>query len=234
MIPEIIKNELEANEEARIVDGYDHYFVTNRGRVFSTKYKRAYMLKPSEAGYGYLFVNLSKNNKQKQRYVHHLVLEAFDRKREEREECRHLNGDRFDNRIDNLEWGSSKDNSHDCRKHGTTRSKLSDNTVLTIRKQYRQGKHTYKDLASVYDVHETMIGHIVRGEAWAHVGGPVKGRDYGKRGSGGGNYTLNTRKVKEMRRLREDGHEFKDLADRFDVCVSTARMVCNRVRWKHV
>lgn len=52
--------------------------------------------------------------------VHRLVLEAFVGPCPEGMECRHLNGDRSDNRLENLCWGTPKQQAEDRMKHGTT------------------------------------------------------------------------------------------------------------------
>lgn len=44
--------------------------------------------------------------------------------------------------------------------------------VLSIRKRYASG-HSQTELAEEYDVHQTLIGFVVRGEMWKHVGGPI-------------------------------------------------------------
>jgi hypothetical protein len=58
------------------------------------------------------------NGKYVLRYVHHLVLEAFGIPRTG-PETRHLNGKEFDNHLENLCWGTRRENVDDQRKHGT-------------------------------------------------------------------------------------------------------------------
>lgn len=67
---------------------------------------------------GYRRVTLSLDGKKYCRLVHHLVLEAFVGPRPEGHECRHLNGNPGDNRLENLQWGTSTENSFDVVRHG--------------------------------------------------------------------------------------------------------------------
>ena len=67
---------------------------------------------------GYKRVTLSKFGEKRNRLVHHLVLEAFVGPRPEGAECRHLHGDPGDNRLKNIAWGTSSENSFDVVRHG--------------------------------------------------------------------------------------------------------------------
>ena len=67
---------------------------------------------------GYFRVNLHLDGHKTLRSVHSLVLEAFVGKRPEGMECRHLDGKRSHNDLDNLCWGTKKENAADRAKHG--------------------------------------------------------------------------------------------------------------------
>lgn len=67
---------------------------------------------------GYKRVTLSKDGKKRGRLVHHLVLEAFVGPKFAGMECRHLNGNPGDNQLENLQWGTSSENSFDVVRHG--------------------------------------------------------------------------------------------------------------------
>ncbi|MDE2095631.1 MAG: HNH endonuclease [Patescibacteria group bacterium] len=75
--------------------------------------------------------------------VHRLVLEAFIGPCPPGMECRHLNGNRSDNRLENLCWGTRIENVEDKRKHGTIlrgemnpNAKLTADTVIQIREDW--------------------------------------------------------------------------------------------------
>lgn len=77
------------------------------------------ILRPYADRRGYLRFGLSRNGKQHGRFIHHLVLEAFAGARPDGSEARHLNGNRADNRAENLAWGTSGENKLDQVRHGT-------------------------------------------------------------------------------------------------------------------
>jgi hypothetical protein len=99
------------------------YVVSNDGRVFrlpgTPKCRYGRELRPHIDYCGYKTLALKKDNKTHQRFVHRLVLEAFQRRRGAFEVARHLNGNKLDNRNGNLCWGTVKENTKDSVKHGS-------------------------------------------------------------------------------------------------------------------
>lgn len=69
-----------------------------------------------KAGAGYLAVSLSGKSR---RYIHRLVLQAFVGPCPDGSECRHLDGNPRNNRLENLCWGTRKENTADSVRHGT-------------------------------------------------------------------------------------------------------------------
>lgn len=62
---------------------------------------------------GYLLVDLYKNNIQKTLRVHRIVAEAFIDNAEKKETVNHINGDKSNNKVENLEWATpSEQNFH--------------------------------------------------------------------------------------------------------------------------
>ena len=92
------------SEQWKRIKGHPRYLVSNYGNVYS-EYKNG-LLKQMKDAYGYAQVNLNRHPKK----VHRLVAEAFIPNPEELPEVNHKDEDKSNNRIDNLEWCTSKYN----------------------------------------------------------------------------------------------------------------------------
>lgn len=68
---------------------------------------------------GYMRTMLARNGSRASVKVHTLVLTAFRGARPDGLVCRHLNDDKSDNSIENLIWGTVKENAEDCIRNGT-------------------------------------------------------------------------------------------------------------------
>ena len=91
------------------VEGYEgRYKVTDDGRVYSCVTKK--WLKPYLKRDGYLGVCLHKGGRQTNFTVHRLVAIAFVNNPYKRNVVNHLNEDKTDNRAENLEWSTVKEN----------------------------------------------------------------------------------------------------------------------------
>lgn len=109
-------------EEWREVVGYEgEYIVSNLGRVRSLPGGKRHgkLLKQALSGYPgnqYLHVGFRGTDTKA---VHVLVARAFLGPRPEKLDVCHNNGDRLDNRLDNLRYGTRKENMTDRDEHGT-------------------------------------------------------------------------------------------------------------------
>lgn len=91
------------------------YEISNIGRVRNVKTGRILKFKMNE---GYYRVGLFKNNKQIIHLVHRLVATAFIPNSEGKPLINHKNGRKLDNRVNNLEWCTYKENNNHAQQTG--------------------------------------------------------------------------------------------------------------------
>lgn len=92
------------------------YQITDEGQVYSMKSKK--YLKPKRDKDGYLLVNLYKDGKQYTRKIHRLVAFAFIDNPEGKKEVNHIDYQRDNNCVSNLEWVTRKENVKKQSIHG--------------------------------------------------------------------------------------------------------------------
>jgi hypothetical protein len=94
------------------IPNYIDYKVSNTGVVYSFKRGSAKVMKLTKDKYGYLRVGLTKDGKEKKFRVHQLVASAFlNHKIDGHKVCvDHINNIKSDNRVENLQLLSNRDN----------------------------------------------------------------------------------------------------------------------------
>lgn len=132
-------------EHWKNVEGYDGlYQVSNLGRI---KTKKGLIRKQTLNKNGYLYVNLCKNGKIKNIPVHRLVAIAFVEHYENGLTVNHKNEKKTDNRADNLEWITLRDNlnygTHNERVRQSRKGKCAGSAHFNYGK-FGANSHTHK------------------------------------------------------------------------------------------
>ncbi len=151
------------------------YQISNFGRIKSM-YGRwdngPEIIKPTKLTNGYFMVVMYYGNgKGYTRLYHHRVIAiAFIPNPENKPCINHINNNRGDNRIENLEWCTKQENSSHAKNQnrisrGTHRhcSKLKEEDVVHI----FTSEEKAKDLAKLFSVNEEAIYDIRKGRSWA-------------------------------------------------------------------
>lgn len=165
-------------EEWRPVVGYEeHYAVSNTGRVKRTSYGkrtnpgRLRKITTARSGYQWLRLNVD-GQESKALFVHRLVLEAFIGPRPDLD-VNHKNGNKSDNRLENLEYCTRAENiRHAIREIRTMKydhvsgqngvvSKLTDIQARMIRDLHATGKYSQVTLAAAFGVSQPAIHHVL-------------------------------------------------------------------------
>ena len=107
--------------EVRPIEGFDGYFVSEIGEVYSIKPKNIpfsmgyirglmYEMALKEDKDGYLEINFRNDGKRYTKRVHRLVAGAFIPNEKNRPVVNHKDGNVQNNTVDNLEWTTVKEN----------------------------------------------------------------------------------------------------------------------------
>lgn len=159
--------------EWRDVPGWEGlYKVSDDGRVRtlqdSHRKSKNEEIAQTLRGYGYQYVNLYSKSRKAQFPVHRLVAMAFIPNPENKREVNHKNGIKTDNKVENLEWVTRKENEEHSRRMGfhdaevRQRSKM----VLAIDNETGERKIYYSanEAARELGIGQGSISREARGE----------------------------------------------------------------------
>lgn len=158
-----------------VVDYEDLYEVGNYGRVKNKK--RDKLLSPYIDRAGYIKVGLYKDGKKKNQYVHRLVAMAFIDNPEEKSDVNHIDGDKTNNHVENLEWNTRGENIRHAfenkfinipKGEDSGNAKLTEDQVIAI-KEINESGISQSQIARVLGVSQPTISYIINGQNWKHV-----------------------------------------------------------------
>lgn len=102
----VIKNE---GEQFKQIEDFPDYFISNQGRLYSTKTKR--FIGNVNKKTGYKSATLSLGRKSATLYIHHLVMKMFGEKQPQIDfEIDHKDRNKLNNDIENIQWVSHEEN----------------------------------------------------------------------------------------------------------------------------
>ena len=167
------------------VVGYEGlYEVSDHGEIRRNNHILRQEITPNNR---YPRVSLCKHSKVTRYHVHTLVLNAFRGLRPKGMCCRHLNDIPTDNQLQNLVWGTHRDNFLDSRKNGGWKPRGKDTNprefiphftvqgkkvhlqdIPKIKELVRNGTPQWQ-VAKMYGLHQCNISRIVSGKRWIYA-----------------------------------------------------------------
>ena len=186
----IIKNNNMETEIWKPVKDYENYYeVSSEGNIRTIErviilsthqyLKKQKLLTQFKDPRGYFHVKLYNGlGKCKSLTTHRIVALTFLDNPKGLIEVNHIDHNKHNNHLSNLEWITRSDNiKHSYvyrdpktyKGSGNKNSKLTEEQVIDIRKEYKNSKTTYKQLAYKYNVGLTLIGYIINNKIWNHV-----------------------------------------------------------------
>jgi hypothetical protein len=148
----------------------DNYQISNLGNVRSrhNKYthridKEYHILKPYKNHKGYLMVSIKEHNTK--RVIHRLVANAFIPNKNNLPQVNHINGNKKDNRVENLEWCTPSENVNHAFKTGLYEEKL--NSIRKPINQYDLNNNFIKQWKSAEEIKNILrikhVGEVCKG-----------------------------------------------------------------------
>lgn len=153
------------------------YFATTDGKIFSYPKKTrkgTREITPNKGAHYYL-IDLCKDGKVKKHLVHRLIAETFIPNPQNKPQVNHIDGNKLNNKVENLEWCTRSENQkhsiriglRTCKGEKNSQSKINSEIALLIFKDKRQ----YKEISKQYSISIPTISDIKRGYSWTHVTG---------------------------------------------------------------
>ena len=164
------------------ISGYGYIEVNNLGTV--VKNKKGVPLLFRQNSDGYYFIRVHWGGKKKptsktyQRRVHRLVAETFIDNPNNYKEVNHIDGNKHNNSVENLEWCIRSHNvkhaydnnlKHSSCGEDNGRAKLTSKQVKQIREIYNSKNVSIYRLAKDYNMSWSMIKFIVTNKNWQNV-----------------------------------------------------------------
>ena len=158
-----------------VIKGFDNYSISNFGNLKNNKTNRLRV--QSKDSSGYACCTLSLKGKTYTKSIHRLVAETFIYNRFNKPQVNHKDGNKLNNRYDNLEWCTSSENlkhAYDTDLKVATKgeangqSKLTAEQVKYIREnyvKYSREKGSYA-LARMFGVSSTTILDVIKEKNW--------------------------------------------------------------------
>jgi hypothetical protein len=159
-------------EQFRPLPSNPDYLISDKGRVYSKKSNK--FLSGSPAGAGYLSLYIYDNGERKMHYIHRLVMETFVGTRPNNFDTNHIDGDKKNNCLYNLEYCSKSNNQKHAFRLGLNKPnvmtgekngncKLTDVQVKEVRVHIESGRFLLRELGKKYNVHPSLIRKIKQG-----------------------------------------------------------------------
>lgn len=153
-------------EEFRDLQGFDNYQISNLGRIYSKK-KRTCLKVKKLGNSGYYQVRLSKDGKYVYKNLHRILAETFIPNPNNYRTVNHINGNKLDNRISNLEWADDCTQQHQACLLGlkpTTQHILTEEEILDVYKRYFEKGESVCSIAKSYNTRQQQITKLVKGQ----------------------------------------------------------------------
>ena len=167
-----------------IINGnYSLYEVSNEGDIRNiTNFK---IMKTFETKAGYKSIGLVYNHHRYVFLIHRLVAQAFIPNPENKPQVNHIDGNKKNNNVANLEWATAYENMNHAVTNGLLdikgdkhpESKYTEKQIREVCKMLENGKYPLHEIQVKTSVKKDLIYQIKKGRAWRHISKDYKIKD---------------------------------------------------------
>lgn len=208
--------------------GFPHYSVTRDGQVYSIKSGK--FLKTYVRDDGYCIVSLREGTQTKIHRVHRIVALAYIPVVEGKPHVNHIDGNKQNNRVENLEWVNRSENmlhAHETGLFVNRPRSLVDDDVHTICRMFEQGARPV-DISKMFGVDSAIIHNIARGVNYTYISCEYDLTKVPK------HQKLSDTKVIQICNMLSEGFKVREINDSTQVPESTVKAIRQRRIYRHI
>lgn len=218
------------------IEGFEGYFVTEDGKVFSSRKGGIKELSQS-IQWKYWAVKVTVNGVRKHIHTHRLLAHTFIDNPENKPFVNHKDGDKLNCVVSNLEWVTRQENVDHAMENNLVpamigvnngRALLTEDQVKDIYLSLLDGESA-SELARFYKVEPTTIGNIKRRTMWKHITKDFPVINIETRA-----LKESEEKVHEVCKLLEVGMKPTPIADELEVSLDLVYDLKRRKGFKHI
>lgn len=161
-------------DNVKEIPSFSDYSISKDGRVRANWGRKKWLFGTTTNGYP--SIGLFRDGIKHAKFIHSLLLETYVCGRPENMECRHLDGNRQNNNLSNLKWGTHEENMQDNVRNGVCptgenqhAAKLTEQDVKLIIDAYYDGAYNMTQLANHFDVSVSVVSGIIGKKSWACI-----------------------------------------------------------------
>lgn len=160
----------------KIIEGFPNYKITDEGKVLTCYINKHHTdvtqwreLTPVlDKSCGYYLVTLCHEGVRKNKRIHRLLMEAFVPNPENKEHVNHIDGNKLNNSLSNLEWATCKENSNHVVKLGLC-DKRNEKLNKAVEQYSADGSEFIQEHVSLHEASRST------GIAWQNISKVVRG-----------------------------------------------------------
>ena len=223
--------------EVRVNGNPTRYLVSNTGLIMSLKHNKT--LIPYIDRDGYAGVGIFCNYKPYYKRVHRLVAEAFISNPENKPQINHIDGNKQNNHVSNLEWVTGKENVQHAwkiglsTKHMGMNTKYSENVIHQICKLLEEGKMKQCEIADLLHVPKGLVSEIKQKKSWVLISSQynIKPPEHGKPH----NAKYTDKEIHQICKMLESrNYSYQDIMRIMNVNKVIISGIKNKGAWKHI